>query len=272
MTISGGALNANSMNLNVGGHWTNNGAFTPGAGTVTFNGTVAQNLGGTSATTFNNLTLNNANGLSLSGSTDATVNGLLTFTSGVLSTGSNKLIVSATGSVARTSGHVFGNLQKNVATGAPVSRTSDIGDAAAANYTPATVAFASVSTPGNLTARAVSGDHPQIGSAHPMRPKASTATGRSPTVARPSSPARRRVQFLTADLDPSTSTTSLICGKYDAPNWTYPTIGTRTANSTEITGLRPSAISNSQRPPVSTRMFPPLTHRSIRLVRVSRSI
>ncbi|MBK8195607.1 MAG: hypothetical protein IPK76_21255 [Lewinellaceae bacterium] len=43
--------------------------------------------------------------------------------------------------------------------------------------------------------------------------------------------------FLTADVDPAVNTSTLVCGKYDAPNWTYPTIGARTANSTEITGV-----------------------------------
>ncbi|MBK8195606.1 MAG: hypothetical protein IPK76_21250 [Lewinellaceae bacterium] len=107
LTISGGTLNANNLNLNVGGHWTNNGAFTPGTGTVTFDGMGNQNLGGGHAPSFNNLTLNHANGLTLSGGVDATVNATLTLTSGVMATGGNKLIIPATGAVARTSGHIF---------------------------------------------------------------------------------------------------------------------------------------------------------------------
>jgi hypothetical protein len=160
VTISGGTLNANSLNMNVGSHWTNNGAFTPGTGAVTFNGTANQNLTGSTATAFNNLMLNNSAGLTLSGSVNATVDGTLTLTSGVATTGSNKMIISSTGSVARTSGHISGNLQKHVATGAGVSRTFEIGDAAPANYTPVTLTFASVSGAGNLVAQAVSGDHP----------------------------------------------------------------------------------------------------------------
>lgn len=95
-------MNANNLNLNVGGHWTNNGAFTPGTGTVTFDGMVNQNLAGGNATSFNNLTLNNANGLTLSGGVDATVNATLTLMSGVMATGGNKLIIPATGAVANT--------------------------------------------------------------------------------------------------------------------------------------------------------------------------
>ncbi|MBK7939881.1 MAG: hypothetical protein IPJ82_23600 [Lewinellaceae bacterium] len=110
VTISGGTLNANGLNLNVGGHWTNNGTFTPGAGTVTFNGTANQNLAGSNATAFNNLTMNNAAGLTLSGSVNTTVNGTLNLSAGVISTGANRVIIPASGSVTRTSGAYFGEI------------------------------------------------------------------------------------------------------------------------------------------------------------------
>ena len=42
-------------------------------------------------------------------------------------------------SVSRTNGWVNGNLEKNVASGAGVTRTYEIGDAS--NYTPSTVVF-----------------------------------------------------------------------------------------------------------------------------------
>src|SRR6185295_7085775 len=93
--------------------------------------------------------------------TNATVNNVLTFTSGKVTTNSNELYLGSTGTVSRTSGHVIGNFKKNVATGA-TSKTFEIGDAS--NYTPVTVAFASVTTVGDLTASVVSGDHANIGS------------------------------------------------------------------------------------------------------------
>jgi M6 family metalloprotease-like protein len=77
VTISGGTLNANNLNLLVGGNWENNGLFTPGTGTVTFNGTAEQSLVGNAATTFNNLTVDNTAGVALSGSKLTTVNGTL---------------------------------------------------------------------------------------------------------------------------------------------------------------------------------------------------
>jgi hypothetical protein len=53
LTINSGTLNSNGLNLTVAGNWTNSGVFTPGAGTVTFNG--ASTVSGTSVTTFKNV-------------------------------------------------------------------------------------------------------------------------------------------------------------------------------------------------------------------------
>ena len=50
--------------LNVAGNWANSGTFTAGTGTVLFNGSSAQTLGGTNA--FNNLTINNTGGVTAS--------------------------------------------------------------------------------------------------------------------------------------------------------------------------------------------------------------
>ncbi len=38
ITISAGSLNANNLNLTLGGNWLDNGSFTSGTGTVTFDG------------------------------------------------------------------------------------------------------------------------------------------------------------------------------------------------------------------------------------------
>ena len=100
--------------------------FGTGAGTVTLNGTAAQSIAGSLSTTFNNLTINNGSGITLG--TNATVNSVLTFTSGTVTTNSNELYLGSAGSVSRTSGHVVGNFKKNVATGA-TSKTFEVGDA-----------------------------------------------------------------------------------------------------------------------------------------------
>lgn len=237
LTISGGTLDANNLNISVGGNWSNNGTFSAGSGTVTLNGTAAQNLTGNNPTTFNNLILNNGNGLTINGSVNATVHGTLTFTSGVITTGNNKVIIGPTGSVSRTSGHIYGNLQKNIGTGTAIDRTFEIGDAEISNYTPAIITFASVGTAGDLTANTTSGDHPNIGIS---TLNATKSVNRYWTLSNNGIVFTNYdavFNFLSGDLDGSTNTANLIAGKYSSSAWTYPTVGTKTSTSTQITGV-----------------------------------
>lgn len=55
ITISTGTLNAAGLGLSLGGNWSNSSLFTPGAGTVTFNGTAAQTLFKSGGETFNSI-------------------------------------------------------------------------------------------------------------------------------------------------------------------------------------------------------------------------
>ncbi|TRX36703.1 T9SS sorting signal type C domain-containing protein [Flavobacterium restrictum] len=58
--ITGATLTVSGSNtLTVSGNWTNNGSFVPNTSTVSFNGTTAQTIGGSNATTFNNLAIAN---------------------------------------------------------------------------------------------------------------------------------------------------------------------------------------------------------------------
>ena len=121
------------------------------------NGTTGQTWtsGGTISNTVN-VTINDAAGLTLGG--NLTLPAALTLTNGVVTTGANTLIM-ATNSVSRTNGFVNGNLQKPVATGATV-RTFELGTGT--TYSPVTVTFASVTTAGNVTAKATAGDQPSV--------------------------------------------------------------------------------------------------------------
>jgi uncharacterized repeat protein (TIGR01451 family) len=197
--------------------------------TVEFIGTAAQ---GTGANTFGGLKMNNANGLTLSGS--PTVNGVLTLASGNITTGGNTLIISPTGSVSRTSGHVVGNLQKAIATG-PTSKTFEIGDAS--NYTPVDVAFASVSGAGNLTASTTAGDHPNIGSANIVATKTANRYWTLTNGGISFTTYSATFNFVNGDLDAGANTAAFIVGKYSGAAWSYPTVGTKTPTSTQATGL-----------------------------------
>jgi len=228
---SGTTLNANSLNINLAGNWSNSGTFTPGTGTVTMNGASAQTMSGS---TFNNLTINNAAGVTLL--TDETVSSTLTLTSGNISTGSNKMIIAAGGTVLRTSGHVVGNLQKNFATGSNVARAYEVGTGS--DYTPVDATIASVTAAGNVTAKSTSGDHPSIGTANL---DAAKSVNRYWTLTKDASLAFTNYSsifnFVGGDLDGGANTNNLNVGKLDAGTWTYPTVGTRTATSTQATGM-----------------------------------
>ena len=110
---SGASLNTdagNSYGLTLRGNFTNNGIFSANAGSVTFNGTAAQTISGSTNTIFNNLVINNAAGVVLGSS--QTVNGILTLTSGNLTTSSSNLLSitnSATTAIAGGSSTSFIN-------------------------------------------------------------------------------------------------------------------------------------------------------------------
>lgn len=78
VTINSGSLNANNLNLTLGGNWLDNGTFISGTGTVTFNGS-AQTITKTTGETFNHLTLSGSGTKTLGG--NVTTNGNLTINS-----------------------------------------------------------------------------------------------------------------------------------------------------------------------------------------------
>ena len=96
---------------------------------------------------------------------NVTVNGILTFTSGKITTGViNTLTIGASGSITgagSATGWVVGNLKKQTAAGSSPSYTYAIGDAT--NYTPLALAFSgNTAAAGGLTAGINTGDHAQI--------------------------------------------------------------------------------------------------------------
>jgi hypothetical protein len=78
--------------LNVGGDWNNNGGvFTTADGTVVFNGTATQTIGGSAITRFGNITMDSGNTLTLA--TDTEVHGVFAPESGSFDSGANTLIL-----------------------------------------------------------------------------------------------------------------------------------------------------------------------------------
>jgi hypothetical protein len=229
---SSATFGAGTFSHAIGGNFTNDNTFTASTSTVTLNGSSTQTIAGATATAFNHLTINNANGITLSVS--PTVNGTLTFTSGKVTTGSNTLIISSTGSVSRTSGHVVGNLQKYVATGG-TARSFEIGDAS--NYTPVDVSFGNVSTAGTLTASTTSGDHPNIGTSGIDASKSVNRFWSMTNSGIVFNNYTITLNFVSGDVDAGANTSNFIVAKYTSGTWTTPTVGTTTSTSTQATGV-----------------------------------
>ena len=214
------------------------GTFTPGSqaytvtsSAISFNGSTGQSLA--SAFTFNNLTMNNASGVTLSGI--ATVNGTLTLTSGNITTGAHKVSIGTSGTISGSGGYIVGNLEKTISTsGSPVAVTFEVGDAS--YYTPINLTFASVSGSGTLTANTTSSYHPQINTSGISTTKHVTRywTLTNNAVTFPSVDAT--FNFNTADVVLGSNTSLFIVGRYNS-GWTLPTVGTKTSNSTQATGL-----------------------------------
>jgi hypothetical protein len=216
----------------IGGNWTmSGGTFTNTNTTVRFNGTGTQTVSSSGA--FNSVTINKASG-TLSLSTNMTVNSTLTLTGGNIVTNSLSVIIPSTGSIARTSGHIVGNLQKNIATGTPAS-TFEIGDAS--SYTPVALTFASVTVTGNLTASTSSGDNADILNSG-INPNKSvnrswTLTNSGVTFTTYTA----TFTFVAGDIDAGAASGNFNVSKLTSGTWSVQTIGTRTATTTEASGI-----------------------------------
>lgn len=111
-------VSASNYSINVGGNWINNGGtFNDRAGTITFDGSLAQAIT-SSGDNFYNVTFDNS-GSGITLNDNMTIVNTCTLTDGVVSTGSNTLILEFT-TASNLSGHsnasfVNGNLRRYIA-------------------------------------------------------------------------------------------------------------------------------------------------------------
>ncbi len=117
----------------------------------TYNGTSAQTTGNGLPATNRNLTINNAAGVTLTSSTNST--GILTFTSGNVTTNGNTLTLGTStaslGTLSRTSGHVIGNFRRWVASSTASNILFPTGSVS--DYNPFTISFTTAPTGGTIT-------------------------------------------------------------------------------------------------------------------------
>jgi hypothetical protein len=164
---------------------------------------------------------------------DITVSGTTALTNGRVITNANTLV--ANGVVTRNTGYVDGLLQKPVTVGGPVARMFEVGDALA--YSPINVTFASVTGAGALSGKATGGDHAQIGSSDIIPSKSVNRNWTLTNSGTTFTTADAVFNFVPGDIDGGANFNNFFVRKYDAPNWSAPTTGTRTATSTQATGI-----------------------------------
>ncbi len=231
-TLSNGTFIGGNNTHSLQGSWTmTGGTFTSTNTTISLTGPFTQTLKSTGA--FNNLTVNKSQSL-VYDSTDITVNGTLTFTAGNVNTGNFKIILPSGASLSRTSGHVIGTLQKHVAAGSPTV-TFEIGTTD--GYTPVSLAFASVSVAGSVAVGSTTGDHSDIANS---QLNSSKSVNRKWTVANVNATFTTygaTFNFLSGEVDGGATTSAFYVSRYNGATWLVPTIGTRTATSTQVTGI-----------------------------------
>ncbi len=243
LAITGGNL-ALGGSFTLAGNWNRSATstgFSAGTQTVTFNGTTAQTLRRPGGESFYALSLNNPAGLRLDSATKLSIGNSLAFTSGVIVTDTNRVVLSAgavlSGAAAAT-GWVAGLLQKAVGTGAQTVHF-EVGDAAA--YRPLQVAFTSVQAAGNLLASLTQqdGEHPDlpgsyINPAKNVNRYFTLVPGGGFTMA-PSSTANISLRYLDADKDPGTSQGNFVVRRYSNTGWSpFNSVNNSISNTTTV--------------------------------------
>jgi len=232
--LSGTYTCSNSPTINIGGNWINNGTYTRATETVTCNGTSQQTIGGGSITNFYNLSVNNSAGVVLSN--DESVGGTLTLLIGLITTGSNAMVLGNNAIIngAGTGKYVYGNLRWNFPAG-DQTRNFAVGDAS--NYTPVTIAFANVTTPGNVTGSTTGTEHPNILISNIDQDKDINRHWTITNSGTLFTSYDATFNYVAGDIDAGADPNAFMVGKYDAGSWIYPTVGTRTGTSIQVTGL-----------------------------------
>ena len=147
MVVKSGATLSNAGTLILNKNLTNENAAANsiGTGTAEFSGTINQSISGQNI--FQNLTIKNATGVTIGGNTS--VNGILTLTTGIVTLGSNNLLLGNSATIAGTPSAAAmivatgtGELRKGFVPGFTGSFLFPLGDATGtAEYSPVTLTF-----------------------------------------------------------------------------------------------------------------------------------
>ncbi|PLX03348.1 MAG: hypothetical protein C0594_10565, partial [Marinilabiliales bacterium] len=227
---AGGTFSPNGNTITVKGNtWTYTAGSFTASGKVLFQGSAQQTLSGT--ITFDELQIDNSNHLVIS--SDVTVNTLLTFTSGNIVTNTQKVIMPISGSIARASGHVEGNLQKAFDL-ANTSASFEVGTGS--SYSPVDIVFTGLSGAGDIICAADTFDHPDI-YASDIDPNKTVNRYWTITNNGVSFTSYNTVfNFLSSDVDLAADESNFEVRRYDGVEFLNTTINLQNNNFTSISG------------------------------------
>ncbi|MDB5190566.1 MAG: C-terminal target protein [Segetibacter sp.] len=217
---------ANTFPLNYSTHFI--GTLT----TVDYSGTNQVIAGLNSGQNYVNLKVSGTGTKTLS--SDETVTGILTFSGPTITTGSFILYLASTATVARTTGHVVGKFKKNIALGA-TTKIFEVGDAT--NYTPLTVAFASVTTSGDLTAAIVASEHPALDASGIRTDRSVNKYFTFSNNAIEFTSASITMNWLVADIDAGSTTANFGVAAFNNISWGSATTASPFETSIQATGV-----------------------------------
>ncbi|MGH7725306.1 MAG: FlgD immunoglobulin-like domain containing protein [Candidatus Eiseniibacteriota bacterium] len=226
---SGGSLTLGASDLTLLGDLTVAGGLNPTARNVSFLGSVPQVV--TGATSLDEVTINNAAGVSLATGSMG-VAGPLHLQTGVLSTGSNCVVLGPSGFVLPGAGYIDGCERIAAAAGGGLFHIGSGGSS-----TPVAVNLHNEIIPGSMTARSTAGDHPDA-AASGINPSQSVNHWYSVT----SSGAvfdsyDISLGFSPGSIDPGADHATFVVMKKDGGVWSSTTTGTRSNVHTQATGL-----------------------------------
>ena len=245
----GGTNNSSSLilsnkpggDLYIGGHWIRNvnGLFTDFGRNITFMGNGDQTISGTDVETFSYLKIDKPAGNILL-TTDLKITKSLSFLStnnGLVAT-QNKTLTIANGNptsiIKLGNGYIIGNLKRAVSAGANLAYKFPTGTIK--GYTPVTITFNSVTSPGYLSATSIDNDHPLL-TPYIARPKTINRYWKLTGDSLQYNTYKARFEFLAADKDSLANTSYFIIGKYTDATWSFPLVTSKKPDYTEATDI-----------------------------------
>ena len=182
---------------------------------------------------YDDLTVSGAGAPTLAG--DVNVFGVLSLEGDNVVTQAHTMTIPAGGSVVRSSGHIVGNLRKHVPSGSGIDCSFEVGTGA--DYAPIDLHFDTVVVEGYLETTTLSGDHPELPTSTLDPERSVNRYWRIGNAGVGFGVADATLHFVPEDLDGGADTIGFRVGKYDALDWSLPTVGARTPTSIAATGL-----------------------------------